>query len=382
MAKPKLLFYCQHLLGVGHVTRSLALCAELVELFDVTFLQGGPDIGKTLDHESFCHVFLPPFLMRETDSSLYDPVHDQSVEAIFQQRADLLRSLVASCDFAYVVTELFPFGRNKFRPEVFDLIRALKAKNPQLIVAASLRDILVEKKKPGFAEKVLQTVRDFYDCVLVHSDEKVLRIEESFPEALQISDHLVYTGFVTEGPRKNQPLEAVRRREVLVSQGGGSVGEEMSLAVAKTAALLPDLKFRFALGPYAPEFLAPQILQIAKDTQAQNIEVLPFLKNFEEELAQVELSISLAGYNTVMNVFNTKTMALVYPYQANFEQTLRGQKLESTGALKVIYPHDLQPQILRKLIPQHLGGFPQNFKVSLEGAANSAKILRSWPARL
>ncbi len=374
--KPKLLFYCQHLLGVGHVTRSLALSHELVERFDVTFLQGGPDIGKTVEHTSFQHLFLPPFLMRESDSSLYDPLGASTVEDIFSKRQQHLFEIASKTSFDVVLTELFPFGRNKFRKEILNLVSDLRKKNPKILVACSLRDILVEKSKPGFTDKVIQTVKGIYSCVLVHSDSDFLKLEDSFPAATQISDQLIYTGFVTEKPVGNPNSASqppTRRPEVLVSQGGGSVGEEMSLAVARTAALLPHLKFRFILGPYAPSFLGDELLNITSGLN--NVEVLGFLNNFEEELRTVALSVSLAGYNTVMNAFNTRTMALVYPYQANFEQTLRGEKLESSGALKMIYPTDLEPFILRDKILANLNRFPEDFHISLDGARRTAEIL-------
>ena len=38
---PTLLFYCQHSLGIGHLTRSFALAAALAQRFRVVFLNGG-----------------------------------------------------------------------------------------------------------------------------------------------------------------------------------------------------------------------------------------------------------------------------------------------------------------------------------------------------
>ena len=39
--RPALLFYCQHSLGIGHLTRSFALATALAETFHVVFLNGG-----------------------------------------------------------------------------------------------------------------------------------------------------------------------------------------------------------------------------------------------------------------------------------------------------------------------------------------------------
>ena len=41
-SKPALLFYCQHSIGMGHLTRSFALAAALAQDFRIVFLNGGP----------------------------------------------------------------------------------------------------------------------------------------------------------------------------------------------------------------------------------------------------------------------------------------------------------------------------------------------------
>ena len=42
MTRPRLLFYCQHSVGLGHLVRSMNLADGLAQDFAVTFLNGGP----------------------------------------------------------------------------------------------------------------------------------------------------------------------------------------------------------------------------------------------------------------------------------------------------------------------------------------------------
>jgi len=42
MRRPRLLFYCQHSVGLGHLVRSMHLADGLAGDFDVTLLNGGP----------------------------------------------------------------------------------------------------------------------------------------------------------------------------------------------------------------------------------------------------------------------------------------------------------------------------------------------------
>ncbi len=63
--KPRLLFYCQHSLGLGHFVRSLALVEALATRFDVVFFNGGP-VPMAMDLPSAVRfVHLPPLRMEE-----------------------------------------------------------------------------------------------------------------------------------------------------------------------------------------------------------------------------------------------------------------------------------------------------------------------------
>jgi predicted glycosyltransferase len=365
-------------LGLGHLTRSLATCQELVEHFEVDFIQGGPDAKKTLSHKRFHHTFLDPLLMRESDSSLYDPSGKYSPEELMERRRQQIFDLVDQNVYEAVITELFPFGRKKFKKEVLGMIDRVKQKNPRAKVYCGLRDILVQKHDGAARDlQMANIVNEYYDGVFVHSDPRILKLEETFQQVPVIADKIHYTGFIAEA----KPLDArnyERKPEILVSMGGGIVGAEMLLAIAQTAALLPEFRFRFFLGPYAPADLRVQLEDIKTSNSEANISVEGFSNNFETELAQSALSISLAGYNTLMNTLNTKTMALMYPYLANEEQTLRGKRFEPTGTVKMIYPEDLKPKILAPLIRTHAYGFPEKVDIDIEGAKNTALLLKQW----
>jgi predicted glycosyltransferase len=57
--RPRLLFYCQHSVGMGHLMRSVALTRALSARFDVTFVSGGavPHVAATRRLQM---VLLPP----------------------------------------------------------------------------------------------------------------------------------------------------------------------------------------------------------------------------------------------------------------------------------------------------------------------------------
>lgn len=372
MKMPKLLFYCQHLLGIGHLTRSLAICESLVTDFEVHFIQGGPDVGKTVRHKHFHHHFINPLLMREEDSSLFDPNQVMSISEIFAARRSSIHKILESEKFDVIVTELFPFGRNKFKTEVLQLISAAKQINPHLIAATSVRDILVEKQDSEQREqKIAALIQEYYDLVLVHSDAQIIKLEETFKSAGLFENKIRYTGFVTESAKEETHPQ--REKSILVSMGGGIVGADMVMAVLECLPKFPDFIFKIATGPYAPSELKNKVSDLSQ--RHSNLVSVGFLSNFEEELLKCSLSISMAGYNTVMNILNTKTPSLVYPYMANIEQNLRAVELQKKGQLSVFYANDLNPEKLSELISHELNRKRIHFDVNINGSKNTTRIL-------
>lgn len=378
-ARPRLLFYCQHLIGVGHLTRSLALCRALVERFDVVFVQGGPDIGRTIPSPAFQHLRLPPLLMVEASGALYDPGGARDVSTILAERAALLASRTAATCFDVVVTELFPFGRRKFAPEILGMLRAVRTVNLRCVVACSLRDILVEKPD-GRAreEKMVRLVLDHYDRVLVHSDPSVLHLDDTFNAVDPIRDRLVYTGFVAEprGPdAAAESRETARQPEVLISTGGAGVGGELAAAVLSAVPHFPELCFRFVVSPAFPDGVREELTAAARRWGAGRVRLEPFLEHFEDELRRVALSISLAGYNTVMNLVQSGVPALVWPHPVNREQGLRAERFARAGRLRVLAREDLHPDRIAGAIRAALAFRPATSPVALDGAARTAEEL-------
>jgi predicted glycosyltransferase len=276
-----------------------------------------------------------------------------------------------------VITELFPFGRKKFAGEILPMMAAAKARNPGCLAACSVRDILVEKRDGAERDgKIAALVNERFDLVLVHSDPAMIRLEETFSQTEAIQGRLLYTGFVAD-PASAGVEKTERRPEVLVSLGGALVGAELALAVLEVIPELPQLLFRFVLGPYRPPSLQSAVEQAGAKLGAHRVRAESFLPNFEEELSRVSLSISLAGYNTVMNILSTRTPALVFPHRANREQILRAEKLAQRDLLRVLNNADLNPAALRRAILQTLDFQPSNFAVNLRGAENTCALLAS-----
>ncbi len=110
------------------------------------------------------------------------------------------------------------------------------------------------------------------------------------------------------------------------------------------------------------------------------MEVTRFTPEFVSFLAAADLSISMAGYNTCMNILAAGVPSLVWPFAQNQEQRLRAEKLADLGLLTLLHEEDLKPLRLAVLMEEVLEAsrVPVTTKVKLDGAEETARWLETW----
>jgi predicted glycosyltransferase len=129
-------------------------------------------------------------------------------------------------------------------------------------------------------------------------------------------------------------------------------------------------------GPFmnAAEFGA---LEALRET---GLNVRRFTPRLIDYLAVADLSISLAGYNTCMNLLATGVPALVLPYSRQREQPLRVEKLKPYLPIEVLGEGDLEPERLARAVERGLRRQrkPAGAALNMEGAAFAARFLQEW----
>ena len=126
--RPKLLFYCQHSLGMGHLIRSFSIAGSLANHFDVVFLNGGPLPQGQKPPEKIEIINLPP-LGFDAEMQLLSRDNSHTVAQAQRLRLEIMRKALGSVKPEVLLIELFPFGRKKFAAELVALLedaRALK----------------------------------------------------------------------------------------------------------------------------------------------------------------------------------------------------------------------------------------------------------------
>lgn len=380
-AKKRLMFYCQHVLGMGHFIRSAEIVRGLTD-FEVTFLNGG-EIVPGFDLPARVEVVNLPPIKSDEEFRALQAVGDESLEEIKAVRAQRLLAEYERLQPDVLVIELFPFGRLKFAFELMPLLERCKADGRTKVVC-SLRDILVAKRKQQeFEAQACRTVNEFFDLVLVHSDPRFHRLEETFSSAALIQRPVAYTGFVAQTAQASGLVDDFLSGEepkILVSIGGGRVGSELIDCAIDASPLLAEvLPHRMLIfgGPYLPEAQFERLQ--GKLAGQQNIKLARYTTNFLAHLKQADLSVSMAGYNTCMNWLAAGVRAVVCPFvgAGNQEQTLRANKLRELGLVSLITGSELNPAKLAEKMAQAFGKAKPAAALDLNGVEKTAVILKN-----
>ncbi|WHA41503.1 glycosyltransferase [Agrobacterium larrymoorei] len=370
---PRVFFYVQHLLGIGHIARASRVAHALVTNgFDVTMVTGGTPVPG-FPGEGIHHIELPPIAVADGNfSGLVDASGAPVDDAFKDGRTSMLLGAYNGAMPDIVIIEAFPFGRRQVRFELLPLLSAIEKSIKRPLVMTSLRDILQERAKPGRDEETIELVKKHFDTVLVHGDPDFVRLEETFPLAEQISQRIVYTGLVA--PAKPQAPQ--ERFDVVVSAGGGAVGANLLKAALAAAPDLPELKsWCLITGPNMPKADFDAISAQAGDT----VSVFRFRKDFASLLSGAKLSISQAGYNTVCDILQAKCRSLLIPFAAGgeTEQGARASRLSKLGLAHVLEEDAISPQSMAEAIKQTLAlAEPGETTLDLDGAAGTARALR------
>jgi predicted glycosyltransferase len=367
--KPRrVFFYVQHLLGIGHLRRAARIAGALERAgFEVTLASGGMPV------DGYRVLQLPPASSDATFKQLLDESGKPVDEAWKSRRRAALFAAYKACAPDVLLTELFPFGRRQMRFELLPLLDLAREGAHRPLVVCSVRDMI--QPRPNRETEMLAYFEHYYDRLLVHGDPRIAGFERSFAATPRIEGKLHYTGFVVEDATADAGDAGAG--EVIVSAGGGAVGQQLleTALAARPLTRLRERPWRILTGVNAVDFAG------LRARAGEGVVVERFRKDFTLLLRNCVLSVSQAGYNTVLETLQAGARAVVVPFASvtEAEQQLRATLMAERGLLEVVEQARLTPAALAAAIDgASARARPSAGMIDLNGARRSAELLREW----
>ena len=364
----RVMFYCQYLSGMGHLVRSTQFTKALSEQFETLLVIGGPKIEGFIPPEGVETRYMPPLWLE--DGAFRVASEDADVETVKALRRDTLISETDRFRPDVVITEFFPFGRHDLLFELEPWMAHLKRTMPETLVVSSLRDLIGKTVLDEQTHRIAELANRYFDLALVHADPKFLSFNECFPAPEKIQCPVVHTGFIAQDISAS--TIAADKPFILVSVGGGRIGGEVLETALGAAEYLQhelDYEFRIFTGPFLEDDAFERLS--ARAARLENVVLERFTPDLMAYMQAASLSISLAGYNTTMNVLRTGVPAVLIPighYDFDCEQRLRADKLARLGVVQMLETPQLSPLRMADAIRASFKRGPSRVCFNLDGA--------------
>ena len=370
------MLHVQHLLGIGHQRRAAAITRELCRQgMGVCYVTGGVAVDG-LDIATAELVQLPPAKVSNARFEHLLDAKGRRVDDVWraQRKRQLLETFHRVRPDALLI-ETFPFGRKMLSFELQPLLEAAYATHPRPLVVSSIRDILQPKRRER-NRQIVELIQRYFDVVLVHGDPQFIALSDSFAAAGAIEGQVEYTGYVVERTPPT-PTRRSRGREVLISTGGGYGGEQLLKVALESRRLLEaDAPgWRCMVGDNLPDSLLHEL----RDMAPCGVTLERNRTDFPDLLAGAGVSVSQAGYNTVIEILEAGTPAILVPFaeENEIEQGIRARLLEERGMARLLGLQDLSPQYLLAAIESTRELACVERKIpDTNGAVTTANIIR------
>ena len=421
--KKRIVFFSQHLLGVGHHFRNFQIVRALAKIHEVYFVDGGREV-RSIDIPSVTTIRLPA-LFKDLESQRIvceDPKF--SLREAQEKRKQILLEKIAQIQPDIFVIELFPFARSILYKELIPAIQKARAINPEVKVICSVREIIkkapekeLSTKRPPhpetlffvprmiwyavsfwrkdernkrlarlYYERVVPVLNRHFDYVLIHGDPRLFQLESFFPWTENIEIPIEYTGYVSEKLESHDSDSQKTIEEqgsyVLVSVGGGILGWDMITIAVQAWKILCENGYvqNMKMVIFVGVFMKDDEYDAIKEMCTGDAFYLSrFTNNFLQWMQSAELSISQAGYNTCMNVLETGVKAILVPIPAerDLDQAPRARKFSELGIADMIRSEELTLERMANAILERLESPPVEHNIVLNGAERTEQLLSS-----
>lgn len=402
-----ILYLYESAVGLGHQRRASGVVNGLVESgFNVSVASGSFVSPHEYFHPQASIIRLPAnrrdidgkfFYYDETNTLVHDPDHNH--DEWKTRRADALLTLANDNRIDALVAEWWPFDRRRHFSNIIDAMMEAQeqtfGRKPLLI--SSVRDVPKSGNKKNREEArsteelVVDIINKSVDAVLVHGDPALVALEEGFSLHAQIEKPIFYTGYVVNDHARESASD--RNKIVMVSCGSGDDGHHLLKSAFRAlthSQHLKDHEWHFVMGPrmevhHRHEFFET-IQSVMQETPGVRAPVVhEHMSELPQELVKSAFSISLAGYNTTLEVLASRVPAILVPkfvehegeiVRMDAEQWDRLERLQARDMASIAHPHDtIKPETFSAIIDNAFRKGTTFAPLDMDGINKTAQIM-------
>jgi predicted glycosyltransferase len=325
-AGPRLLVYSQDGLGLGHLRRTSTLINEV--------LAARPEIGVLTISDSPLGKFFPTagnhdYLklpsIRKVGPGDWAPVAlPMPFREVISLRRELLRAAALRFRPDVVLVDHMPHGA---MGELIPTLEALRPTGARFVLG--LRDILDAPevvRRRWSVEGGYEAVARHYDSVLVYGSREVFDLPTVYGWPAAAASRLTFCGYVSSPPASAADARRVRSRllgaltagvpggKLVVATAGG--GADAYPVFSRLLAAVPDILaehpcgFVMIAGPFMPE---ESYDDLRRQARGLPVRVYRSVTNVPTYLAAADLVVSMAGYNTTVEILRSGRPGLLVP---------------------------------------------------------------------
>jgi predicted glycosyltransferase len=315
-----------------------------------------------------------------------------------------------------MISEFWPFDRSDFDSEMMAVLNHQALSNSHVLKIASLRDILDTPQEgvlidsfdiSGRAQRdtvAADVVNKHFDAVLIHGDPALFKLADTFNAASKIQKDIVYTGYITAELPKRDPNADYTHAPLIVGCGSGKDAQEIVFSfltswnrIVHTAKTTPELRalcdrpVHIIAGPRYNDTSYNDTIEWAarlSNDCPHPVTVEGYDANLTKRVAAAAFCVSLAGYNSTLEVLSIGTPSLFVPkftvhqgkQHLSTEQLYRMRKLEKLGiasfspADQVLRPDHFASRIIQEFNDQTAQNF-QRPQLDFSGVDKTIKYI-------
>ncbi len=349
----RVLMYSHDTYGLGHITRTLRIARALRDRYEhasILVLSGSP-VAPYMPLPSGSDLVKLPSVVKSGP----DTYRSRDLEVSFSQIKKIRRDLILGTAEAFrphlFLVDNVPLG---MKSEVLPTLRALRADSPSTRIVLNLRDILDDPdviretwKKDGVPE-VLDSC---YDRIFVLGDDRIFDAAAAYRLPAGKVTHVGYAAPSQRRIAMGQGRSAASRPNILLTAGGGGDGAEfLGIALEGMAALARTAPPRSAVGRMRVEVVTGPLMvreerqRLAEMARSYHVVLHEFVPDMARRMADADLVVAMAGYNTCCEILSHARSALVLPrVKPRVEQLLRARAFQARGLVTAIEPSEATP---------------------------------------